>query len=224
MNWFPWRIVLSRLSLPLLAVPASYGVYTFSGIFVPEWVAWFNAAAFEMVYIGLAVAPLRHDQTRRADVIAWCAVFVSVVYNWLAGWFSIDHGMQAWFTSGIAAAVLAFVHGAPMAVLAFSVTRLLLHTMAAEDAEERARVTEDTETACNDTPVLQSRMQPAPLLSDTQLRIVQAMQALQTDSAARIAEYCGLAERTVYLHRKNLIDQGILQKTGDAYMLTVDTV
>lgn len=221
MNRFPWRIVLSRLSLPLLAVPASYGVYTFSSVFVPERVAQFNAAAFEMVYIGLAVAPLRHDQTRKADIIAWCAVFVSVVYNWLAGWFYINPGMQQWFMSDWQAAILALLHGAPMAVLAFAVTRLLLHTSAAEDAEERERV---AETAADGAPVLQSRMQPAPLLSDTQLRIVQAMQALQTDNAARIAAHCGIAERTVYLHRKSLVDQGILQKAGDAYMLTVDTV
>jgi hypothetical protein len=83
-----WRGVLARLPLPMLALAASYGVYSFARLFVPDPVAIIQAAAFELTYIGLAVTrTLDRAQRKRATLISVGAVVASIVYNTLAGWF-----------------------------------------------------------------------------------------------------------------------------------------
>lgn len=123
----PWRAVLAALPLPMLALAASYGVYEFAKLFVPPWVAVVQAAAFELTYIGLAVLQgLDERQRRRAGVIALGAVVTSIIYNTLAGWFHRQPGLLAG-ASPIADLMLAVLHGAPLAWVAFLVSDLLLH-------------------------------------------------------------------------------------------------
>jgi hypothetical protein len=110
-----YRIIASRISLPLLALSASYGVYSYTYRFVPWEFAVITGAAFEMVYIGLALADLLPDQRKRARKISLCAVAVSVVYNWLAGF--LDRSDKA----------LALNHGAPLAIVGYFLADLLLH-------------------------------------------------------------------------------------------------
>lgn len=123
-----WRAFLARLPLPMLALAASYGVYSFAGLFVPLWVAVVQAAAFELVYIGLAVQPgLDEKARRRATAISVGAVVVSILYNTLAGLF---HRNPAWLAAmpWYAEAGLAVLHGAPLAWVAYLVSDLLLHS------------------------------------------------------------------------------------------------
>lgn len=122
-----WRGFLARLPLPMLALAASYGVYSFARLFVPLWVAVIQAAAFEIVYIGLAVQPgLDEKARRRATAISVGAVVVSILYNTLAGLF---HRNPDWLVAmpWYAEAGLAVLHGAPLAWVAYLVSDLLLH-------------------------------------------------------------------------------------------------
>jgi hypothetical protein len=111
----------------MLALAASYGVYKFNLLFTPLWVALVSAAAFELVYVGLSVARLADGERRRASIIAASAVAVSVVYNSLAALFHIrpDLLVDRPLWADISLAVL---HGLPLAVLAYFVAQLLLHS------------------------------------------------------------------------------------------------
>lgn len=125
-----WRGVFARLPLPMLALAASYGVYSFASLFVPFWVAVVQAAAFELTYIGLAVVQgLDGAGRRRATLISVGAVVASVAYNTLAGLF---HRNPAWLQAlpWYAEVALAVLHGAPLAWVAYLVADLLLHTSA----------------------------------------------------------------------------------------------
>lgn len=123
-----WRAAIQaaapRLPLPMLALAASYGVYSFNALFVPAWVALVSAAAFELTYVALAVVETR--DRRRATLIALAAVVVSVLYNTLAGLFHVRPALLAarplW-----ADVLLAVLHGLPLAVVAYNVAVLLLH-------------------------------------------------------------------------------------------------
>ena len=124
-----WRTIAARAPLPLLALSAAYGVFTFQALFVPAWVALLSAAAFEVTYLSLAFTPTR--DTRRATVISVAAVVVSVLYNTLSSLFHLRPALLAdrplW-----ADVTLAALHGAPLAVVAYAVADLLLHRAAAD--------------------------------------------------------------------------------------------
>lgn len=125
-----WRTILARAPLPMLALAASYGVYSFASLFVPLAVAIIQAAAFELTYIGLAVTRgLSADDRRRATAISVGAVAASIIYNTLAGWFHRQPDLLS-AASPIAWLMLAILHGAPLAWVAFLVADLLLHSNA----------------------------------------------------------------------------------------------
>lgn len=133
MKHFDWRGILARLPLPMLALAASYGVYSFALLFVPPIVAGIQAAAFELTYIGLAVTrDLDTPQRKRATGISLGAVATSIIYNTLAGWF---HSQAALLetASPIAWLCLAVLHGAPLAWVAYLVADLLLHSQINEE-------------------------------------------------------------------------------------------
>lgn len=123
-----WREIISRASLPLLTLGAMYGVYSFSALFVPDLVAIVIAGAFELVYVGLAIATdLDDKQRQKAKWISLGAVAVSVSYNWAAGILHTTPGLFGQLDS-FAHWILAGLHGAPLAVLAYLVADLLLHS------------------------------------------------------------------------------------------------
>ena len=115
----------TRAPLPMLALAAAWGVFKFNALFVPFWVAVISAAAFELTYIALSM--IVTQDRRRATIIAMSAVTVSVIYNSLAGLFAIRPGIlldrPLW-----ADILLAVLHGAPLAVVAYNVSVLLLHS------------------------------------------------------------------------------------------------
>lgn len=123
-----WRALLSRLPLPMLALAASWGVYSFAAAYVPQWVAIVQAAAFELTYIGLAVTrDLSGAQRRRATAISIGAVAASVLYNSIDGYFARNPASAAglpWWAEAIGAVL----HGAPLAIVAYLVADLLLHS------------------------------------------------------------------------------------------------
>lgn len=126
--------ILPRLPLPMLALSASYGVYQFALLFVPQWVAIAQAAAFELTYVSLAsIETETESQRKRATAISLGAVAVSVLYNWLAGFFHRNPesliGLSNYQEAG-----LAFLHGAPLAIVAYLVADLLLHKNQQRDA------------------------------------------------------------------------------------------
>lgn len=159
-NWLcrlPWREIFARLPLPMLALAASYGVYSYALLFVPEWVAIIQAAAFEATYIGLAVTRgLDTQQRQKATLISITAVVVSVVYNSLAGLFhrqpDLLQNADRLLNSG-----LAFLHGAPLAIVAYYVADLLLHS-------EKQKETLQNLTPVTVTPVREP--QPPVTLTD----------------------------------------------------------
>lgn len=122
-----WRTLLSRLPLPMLALAASYGVYRFALMYTPPWVAIAQAAAFEMTYIGLAVLDgLDDDERKRATLISVGSVGVSIIYNTIAG---VAHQQPDLFVNLDRTWLwtLGFLHGAPLAIVAYFVADLLLH-------------------------------------------------------------------------------------------------
>ena len=127
MKQFDWRAALARIPLPMLALAASYGVWGFNRLFVPDWVALISAAAFELTYVGLAVARVVDGQRTRASVIAASAVAVSVLYNVASGLFHRRPDLlinpPLWADVG-----LALMHGLPLAIVAYNVAALLLHS------------------------------------------------------------------------------------------------
>lgn len=129
----PWRAILARLPLPMLALAASYGVYSFSSMFVPQWVAITQAAAFELTYIGLAVVEgMSQQQRQRATAISVGAVVTSILYNTLAGLF---HRNPTWLENlGYLEWGMAVLHGLPLAWVAYLVADLLLHSAPAPTA------------------------------------------------------------------------------------------
>jgi hypothetical protein len=122
-----WRGFFAVLPLPMLGLAASYGVFRFALVFVPAWVAIITASSFEFVYIGLAVYnKFTAAQRREALHISLGAVAVSVLYNALDGVFH----RRPWLLDGMpwwGDVLLALVHGLPLAVLAFLVSRLVMH-------------------------------------------------------------------------------------------------
>lgn len=126
----PWtfRRILSVLPLPMLGLAASYGVYHFAANFAPDWVAIAEASAFELTYIGLAALEgLSKEQKERASFVARGAVAVSIIYNSIAGALYLDPqlfedlGRFAFWSVSI-------LHGVPLAVLAYLVADLVLHS------------------------------------------------------------------------------------------------
>jgi len=120
-----WRSWIGRGALPLLALSAAWGVYQYNLLFVPWWVAACSALAFEAVYVALAIAPTAND--RRALAVALAAVGVSVAYNTLSALFhrrpELLDAPPIW-----ADVALAALHGVPLAMVAYNVAALLLHS------------------------------------------------------------------------------------------------
>jgi hypothetical protein len=155
-----WRLILARLPLPMLALAASYGVYSFAQLFVPLGVAIIQAAAFELTYIGLAVTrDLSKDDRRRATTISIGAVVASIIYNTLAGWFHKQPALLE-TASPIAWLMFAILHGAPLAWVAYLVADLLLHSSAQTTLETLPARLEATEAPDQATaPVLAAHAQ-----------------------------------------------------------------
>jgi hypothetical protein len=178
----------------MLALAASYGVYNFARLFVPPWVAVVQAAAFELVYIGLAVTQLTPAQRRRATAIALGAVCVSMAYNSLDGLFHRRPELLAtpplWMD-----VCLALLHGVPLAALAYLVSDLLLHRESSStSAELLRRVSTDISDSfsvrvnqiesVNDLPVVAGR--PGVTLADL-LAVLPADFSRETAVSAGVA-------------------------------------
>lgn len=124
--WNHYDRILASLALITLALSASYGVYTFQILFVPTWVAVVSAASFELTYIGLAFAQLSPASRQRAMVISLAAVSVSILYNGISAFFRLAPlalDTSIWYV----AAVLAALHGLPLALVAYFVADLIIH-------------------------------------------------------------------------------------------------
>ena len=124
-NWpsIDWRTVLPKLPIPLLGIPAAYGVYMFASYFVPVPVALIEAGGFEMVYIGLMSVQQTRTNKQLVWWTIWGAVLVSVLYNTVAGY---EHLVSGWI-AGLRPAgkvAISILHGAPLAVLAALVMHL----------------------------------------------------------------------------------------------------
>lgn len=98
------------LTVALIALSASYGVFKFSLLFTPFWVSVITAVAFELVYITMAIS---NDRRR---FVVYFAVLSSVIYNTLAGSLShIDHISDLDIVSR---SIFSLIHAATLAPLA----------------------------------------------------------------------------------------------------------
>lgn len=124
---------LTRAPLPMLALTAAYGVFRFQALFVPAFFAFVGAAAFELTYVALAIVAT--DDKRRAGLVAFSAVAVSVLYNTLSGLFDrrpeLLTGLPWWGDM-----VLAVLHGLPLAAIAYNMSVLFLHEKSTQGAHE----------------------------------------------------------------------------------------
>ena len=125
-NWALIREAVPASALPMLGLAASYGVYFFAVQFVPVFIAVIEAASFELIYIGLAMIKVDKEQKQYARYVSQGAVAVSVLYNSIAAAIHLQPSLienldlvMTW--------ILAVIHGAPLAVLAYLVSDLLFH-------------------------------------------------------------------------------------------------
>ena len=166
----PWlRPALAVLSVPLLAAPSAYGVYTYLEPQSGTGAAVSAAIGFELLYIGVNVLALRTEELRRyARNVALCAVATAVVFNTLAH-YRMTVPDIAHTAVDIAALALAIIGSLPLAGLAYA-TSVLLHrlteqpgvnshvdSLSSELAETRARLTQalDAQVTEVSTPVKQ---------------------------------------------------------------------
>jgi len=174
---------MGRLTLPLLALPAAYGVGSFQRLFVPDVMAAINAAAFEFVYISIALLP--NLERRRAGWVAAGSVLVSVLNNTLSGWFHTAPGifatMDIWHWLA-----LAILHGAPLAIIAYLFAELLM---------DRNR---DAGTRRGDGSI-------PPTITEF---VIAWRQRLPDLSVPELAKQIGIAERTARHHLQSLPDAG----------------
>jgi hypothetical protein len=205
-----WREIVARLPLPMLALAASWGVYSFQRLFVPEFFAIVSAASFELVYIGMALVmtPDKH----RATAISLGAVGVSVVYNTLAGLF---HRNPEWLTSlPVGAEIgLSVLHGLPLAGLAWVVADLLLHAQQAQVPEGSYSVPGNLAfqevsrtTSVRVLPVPQLEILPSPVetVEPNNIDIVQLYE--QCGSIRKVGKALGVSHTTA---RNRLLDAGV---------------
>lgn len=183
-----WRTILARAPLPMLALAASYGVYSFAALFVPPVIAGIQAAAFELTYIGLAVTQgLGVDQRKRATAISVGAVVTSIVYNTLAGWFHRQPALLEG-ASPVAWLMFAILHGAPLAWVAYLVADLQLHSDVLALSPERTTPLAETITTAQPLAIESS----APVLTLSKTARVKAL-----------AQSTGQSESTVWRGVKN---------------------
>jgi len=219
------RWLFARLPLPMLALAASYGVYSYALLFAPPWVAVAQAAAFELTYIGLAVSPgFDLAQRKRATMISIGAVAASVIYNTLAGWFHAQPQLLA-NANATAWLCLAVLHGAPLAWVAYLVADLLLHTapqIATATPPHGIVITpQPTATAPQITATAPQLTADRIPVAPDRLVIYQAiLAAFARDPAARTADLATAARvsaRTAESRRSELVKLGALHKTADGY-------
>ena len=181
-----WRLLLARLPLPMLALAASYGVFSFAQLFVPLGVAIIQAAAFELTYIGLAVTrDLSKDDRRRATTISIGAVVASIIYNTLSGWFYRQPSLLE-NASAIAWLMLAILHGAPLAWVAYLVSDLLLHSgaqTALETLPERLSASGQSDQAPQVALIPNAQEQATE--ENTSGAVIEALEVAQDDQATR---------------------------------------
>jgi len=221
-----WRGLLARLPLPMLALAASYGVYSFALLFVPPWVAVVQAAAFELTYVGLAVTQgLSEAQRNRATGISIGAVAASIIYNTLAGWFHAQPQLLVDATA-IAWLCLAVLHGAPLAWVAYLVADLLLHsapvavaTVAPQENREPRTETADTEAEIATAPQIERT--PVAVAPDKLAAYRLILMEFDHNPAARTADLAlaaNISPRTAESRRSELVKLGALHKTGAGYV------
>lgn len=126
LNLANFGIFMIRLSIFALGARASWGVFYFAHLLDPLPVAILEAFSLEFIYIGISLTPLDKIGGKRAGLIAFFALVVSILYNVLAsaqmehpGIFEDLTGPRFW--------LMAFLHGSPMAILAFIVMRFLFN-------------------------------------------------------------------------------------------------
>ena len=183
-----WRDLLARAPLPMLALAASYGVYSYQLLFVPAWAALMSAAAFEATYLALALVGT--PDPRRATAISVAAVVVSVAYNTLSALF-VRRPALLIDTPLWGDVALAVLHGLPLAVVAYNVAALLLHATPARD-----------DRAIRDTPAIAPPCQMTQVVQVVERSATPATPAL-ADAAPRrdvkaLAAAEGVSVRTMY--------------------------
>jgi hypothetical protein len=197
-----WRGFLARLPLPLLALAASYGVYRFATLFVPQWVAITQACAFEATYLGLAVVQgLDVPARRRAAYIGMGAVAVSIIYNSLDGLFhrrpELLVDMPLWAEVG-----LAVLHGAPLALVSYLVANLLLHDSKSNNAVQSDKL------AVGGRPAEYS-------VED----MISAFTGETVIKRAEVVERLGCSPATASKLLADAVDVGSVKKNGVGYIL-----
>lgn len=205
-----WRRVMAIAPLPALGLAASYGVFRFALMFVPSWVAFVQAASFELTYIGLAVVDgLTPEQRKRAQYIGMGAVVVSVLYNSLDGFFHLRPSALEAPPVGLHVA-LAILHGLPLAVVAYLVSNLLLHAPAASALAPSQNATESPESA--EGAIVGGR--PAQYTLEDVKRAVAGREHIKR---AELVELLGCSAATASRLISDASDAGLLSKNGNGY-------
>jgi hypothetical protein len=117
---------ITLLPIALLALSASYGIYSFSLLFVPWYIAAVTALAFELTYCTLVFI-----DSSKARPVSIMAVIVSVLWN-------VGHSLFVLYPESLdivhnslwLSFFLSVIHGVPLATLAYLVADVSLHNKA----------------------------------------------------------------------------------------------
>lgn len=125
----PWlRSVLAVLSVPLLAAPSAYGVFTYLEPLSGAWAAGSAALGYEVLYIGVNVLRLSTKELRAyGRNVALAGVATAVVFNTLAHYRTTVPDI-AHTAVDVAALGLALLTSLPLAALAYAMS-VLLHRL-----------------------------------------------------------------------------------------------
>lgn len=115
---------ITVLPIALLALSASYGIYSFSLLFVPWYIAGITALAFELTYCTLVFI-----DSAKVKPVSIMAVIVSVLWNVGHSMFVLyPASVEMIYNSLLLSFVISVIHGLPLATLAYLVAEVSLHT------------------------------------------------------------------------------------------------
>lgn len=106
--------------LPVMGIPAAYGVYQYVSYFSPGWVSAVYCTGFELVYISVSLQrDLTADTLRKAQALSIAAFLLSVIYNVFADIIRVEFGGNIMNCDYWLRILLYILHGAAAPIISY---------------------------------------------------------------------------------------------------------
>ncbi len=213
-----------HVAMLTLAFGSSVGVYRFSLLFFPWYIAGVVAASFELTYLGLAVIRVRLDDGIRQQALwlARSAAGVAMLIVTLDGFFHLRPALllgKPWYVD----LALAFVHGVPLPYIAYRMSNLILHPQdttanVAPTLRPPRRTIRRRPASMHRTRTPQQEYTPAIMASETQQLYIKEVTDKTLDivklwndgyNKSQIAAQLGGTRQAVQQHLKRASEAGL---------------